>query len=143
MADIGRRKGDVTLLAALAAGNTVRDAAKISGLSERTATRRTADPAFRKRLAHLQAEAVRRVAGRLVDATGDAVKTLRELLKAEVESVRLGASQAILQLAIQFREGVDLEDRIQRIEEAVNAKQKHSPANGSAGTNGRFAQRVG
>jgi hypothetical protein len=38
MAEIGRRKGDDAQLLALAAGQTVRDAARTAGLGARTAT---------------------------------------------------------------------------------------------------------
>ena len=44
MAENGRQKGNGPLLAALAAGATVRQAAEQAGVSERTAYRRLADP---------------------------------------------------------------------------------------------------
>ena len=54
MAENGRRKGDDALLLALASGQTVRAA----GIGERTATRRVADPDFRRRVGELRAEMV-------------------------------------------------------------------------------------
>jgi len=56
MAENGRRKGDAALLLALASGETVRDAARLAGIGERTATRRLADSTFRRRAVELRAE---------------------------------------------------------------------------------------
>jgi hypothetical protein len=65
MAGNGRRKGDDALVLALASGQTVRDAACAAGVGERTATRRWADPDFRRRVARRRAELAARAAGRL------------------------------------------------------------------------------
>jgi len=95
LAEIGRRKGDDALLLALASGKSVRDAARSAGIGERAATRRMADPAFRRLVNDLRAEIVGRALGNLVDATTEAVDTLRKLLKAKANTVKLGASRAI------------------------------------------------
>ena len=47
----GRRQGGALLIAALAGGHTVAGAAREARLSERTAYRRLADPAFRQAVA--------------------------------------------------------------------------------------------
>jgi hypothetical protein len=91
MAEIGRRKGDNALLLALASGQTVRDAARLAGIGERTATRRMADPGFRRRVNELRGEMVGRALGKLADAATEAVDTLRKLLKAKADTVKLGA----------------------------------------------------
>ena len=117
MAEIGRRKGDAALLLALAAGQTVRDAARSAGIGERTATRRVADLDFRRRVAELRAEMVGRALGRMADGMTDAADTLRALLTAEGESVRLGAARSILELGNKLRESVELEQRLQALEE--------------------------
>ncbi len=111
MAEIGRRKGDAALLLALAAGQTVRDAARLSGVGERTATRRVADLDFRRRVAELRAEMIDRALGRMADGMADAAATLRRLLSAESESVRLGACRAMLELGVKLREGAELDQR--------------------------------
>jgi hypothetical protein len=46
MSGFERRKGDAALLAALAGGHTVRDAARAAGIAEGTAHRRLKDAAF-------------------------------------------------------------------------------------------------
>jgi hypothetical protein len=52
---------------ALAAGQTVRDVAAAAGVGERTATRRWADPDFRRRVAELRADMVSRATGKMGD----------------------------------------------------------------------------
>jgi HEAT repeat protein len=121
MAENGRRKGDSTLLLALAGGQTVRDAARSAGIGERTATRRAADPAFCRRVAELRSGMVARAAGQLADGMAQAVATLRELLTAESESVRLAAARSILEIGPKLRETVELEERMAAIEAQASA----------------------
>jgi hypothetical protein len=121
MAENGRRKGEDTLLLALASGQTVRDAARAAGVGERTAARRWADPAFRRRVTRLRAELVERATGQLADGMAEAVATLRRLLTAEGESVRLGAARSILELGNRLREAVELEGRLRAVEDRLVA----------------------
>ncbi|CEF49318.1 unnamed protein product [uncultured bacterium] len=116
MAEIGRKKGVSALLMALAAGKSVREAARAAGVSERTATRRLADPAFHRRVAELRAEMMGRAVGTMADGAADAAATLRKLLKAKGESVRLGACRALLELGVKLRESVDFEARLAALE---------------------------
>jgi hypothetical protein len=87
MADFGRRKRDDALAVALAAGQTLREAAVAVGIGERTATRRWADPEFRRLVAELRGAAVERATGKLAEGMTEAADVLRELLNAESESV--------------------------------------------------------
>jgi hypothetical protein len=92
MAENGRRKGDAALALALASGRTVRDAAEAAGIGERTATRRVADADFRRRIAELRGQMVSRALGKIAEGMTEAADTLRALLTAEGESVRLGTT---------------------------------------------------
>jgi hypothetical protein len=65
MAENGRRKRDDAL--ALAAGQTLRNAAAAASIGERTATCGWADPLFRQRVAQLRADMVGRALGKLAD----------------------------------------------------------------------------
>jgi hypothetical protein len=122
MAENGRRKRrDDALAVALAAGQTLRDAAVAAGIGERTATRRWTDPAFRQRVAGLRAAAVERAVGKLADATTEAADVLRKLLAAESESVRLSASRTLMELTARLRESVELEQRIAALEQHQRA----------------------
>lgn len=120
MADNGRRCDDALALE-LAAGATVRDAAKSAGVSERTAHRRWADPAFRRRVTSVRAEAVSRAVGRLAAGMGEAADALRGLVTSESEAVRLSACKAILQLGVELRASVEFDERIAALEAAAPA----------------------
>jgi hypothetical protein len=107
------------LALALASGQTVTEAAVSADLSRRTATRRVADPAFRRRVAELRAGMVARALGKMADGMTAAADTLRALLDAEGESVRLGAARSILELGNKLRESVELEQRLADLEQRL------------------------
>jgi hypothetical protein len=110
------------LALALAAGKTITEAAVAADLSRRTATRRVIDPAFRRRVAELRAEMVARALGKMADGMAAAAETLRALLDAEGESVRLGAARSILELGNKLREAVELEERLATLEQRLAAR---------------------
>jgi hypothetical protein len=124
MADFGRRKADAALLVALAAGQTVRDAAQSAGLGERTATRRVADPEFRRRVYELRAEMVGQALGKMADGMTEAADTLRKLLTAQSESIRLGAARSILELGNKLRESAEFAERLAILEQQVAEREK-------------------
>jgi hypothetical protein len=111
-----RRGADGLLLAALAAGAPVEQAAAQAGLSTRTAYRRLADPGFRSRLAAARDEVIVSALAALARATGQAVITLAELLESGDERVRLGAAKALLEQTLRLREAVLLEERLATLE---------------------------
>lgn len=115
----GRRNANERLIAAFAGGSKVEDAAREAGVSESTAYRRLRDADFKKRVADARAAMVSRVVGQLADASTTAAATLRRLLNADSENVRLGAARAILELGSKLREGEELEQRIAALEEAM------------------------
>jgi hypothetical protein len=112
-----RKKNEDALLLALACGATVEAAARQCDLTERTVYRRLREPAFKTRLQELRADMVRRSAGLLTAAAGEAVRTLLALQKdATPPAVRLGAARAVLEIGIKVRELADLETRIAALE---------------------------
>src|SRR5439155_10764078 len=117
-----QRRGDDSLLAALAAGSTVEDAAKAAGLSARTAYRRLADPRFARRLAQTRDELISNALGELVDCASEAVATLRALLRASDERVRLGAAKSTLDQLLRLRETLTLSQRLAALERAMQAR---------------------
>jgi hypothetical protein len=119
----GRRNADEALALALATGQTLRAAAGAVGIGERTATRRWADPGFRRRVAQLRGELVGLALGKLADGMADAAAKLRQLLDAQSEAVRLGACRAMLELGVKLRESVELEERLRDLEERVDEQQ--------------------
>jgi hypothetical protein len=113
MAAGGRSHADTALLAALASGQTIEAAAKIAHLSERTARRRLDDETFQRALAEARRALLAQALGVLTDAATAAAQTLRTLLDAESESVRVRAAVAILDAA---RAHLELDDLAQRVE---------------------------
>jgi len=116
-----RARSDELLLASLAAGSSVEQAAQAAGLSVRTAYRRLADPAFAGRLAQARDELITNALGELVDSASGAVATLRALLEAPDERVKLGAAKTILDQLLRIRETLTLSQRLATLERALQA----------------------
>ena len=114
-----RRNADAALVAALAGGATVRDAAAEVGIGEATAHRRLKEAGFRGRVDDARAELIAAAVARLGAASTKAVSTLEGLLAAESEAVRLGAAKAILDSALKWREHQDLTERVRVLEEQL------------------------
>jgi HEAT repeat protein len=127
MAGGDRRNADSVLVTALAAGATVEAAAKTAGVSERTAYRRLDDPAFRQGVINARAEMVSRAVARLSATSTLAADTLRKLLDARSETVRLGAARAILELGSKLRESEDLAERVRALEERLGDGKETKP----------------
>jgi len=124
MAGSGRRNADDVLALELAAGKTLRDAALAAGIAERTATRRWADPEFRRLVFRHRGEMVGRAVGELADGMTDAAKTLRELLTCESLAVRLGAARSLLEIGVKAREAIELEERVRILEDQTTEPEK-------------------
>jgi len=121
MAENGKPTGDLwagddALVAALAAGLAVPDAAKQANMSERTARRRLDDPAFRRRVSEARGELYSAAMGRLAAAATKATDTLERLLESTRDAVALGAARSVLELGQRLRESVELEQRIAALE---------------------------
>ncbi len=105
------------LILALAAGCSVKEAARRAGITARTAFRKLGDHEFRRRVTETRAQIFERTAARLAALTLSAVSTLRKLLDAEAEPVRLGAARAILDSATRLRAEIETEQRLLRLEQ--------------------------
>ena len=119
----GRQGGDARLVAELAAGAAVADAAKAAGISEATAYRRLRDDGFRRQLDDARAEIVGRAVAMLTHASVEAVETLRGLLGSEMDFARLAAARAILDIGIRMREQLDLAARVAALEQQLGEEQ--------------------
>ncbi len=118
-----RFRADGVLIAALAGGSTVEDAAATAGVGVATAYRRLKEPEFRRRIDDARAEVIAAAVARLGAASGKAVTTLEDLLTAESEAVRLGAARATLDAALKWREHQDLAERVRLLEEQLTPEQ--------------------
>jgi hypothetical protein len=124
MKNEGRNRADELLLTRLAAGATVEQAANAAGLSARTAYRRLADPAFTRRLAQARDELISGALGELVECASEAVATLRALLSASDERVRLGAAKSTLEQLLRLRETLTLSQRLAVLERTMQQRQR-------------------
>ena len=110
------KRTEPQLIVLLAAGRTVQSAAKSCGISEKTVQRRLQDPDFQKRVAKARVEITARATAALADGATTAVRTLRRLLKAKSESVRLGAVRTFLEFGLEAAQAGDLEQRVASLE---------------------------
>src|SRR5215207_4214681 len=122
MADKQQPRRDDALALALACGATVEAAARQGGVSERTIYTRLRDPEFQKRIKEARTDLVRRSAGLLSAASGEAVRTLLALMKDSAPpSARLGAAKPVLELGMKVRELAELEAEVREMEEQIKA----------------------
>ncbi len=115
----GRTRADDLLALALARGLTLAEAAAEAKVSERTAQRRLADPAFAALVIELRGRMVEGALGQLADSLAEAATTMRALLKGKSESVRLGAARSLFEMVLKIREQSELSDRIASLEQLL------------------------
>jgi hypothetical protein len=118
----GRRNADDALVAALAGGATVRAASRRANLSERTAHRRLEDADFRRRVREARTAMIRRASGRMAAGMAGAAATLRRLLDARADTVKLAAARAILELGVKLGEVAALEERLAELERQLGGR---------------------
>ncbi len=112
----GRQMADESLALALACGALVSDAAREAGVGVRTAYRRLEQPDFRRRVQELRSGLIDRALGKMADGMVEAAQTLRMLLKADRDSVRLQAARSLLELGCRLREHAELNERVLELE---------------------------
>jgi hypothetical protein len=114
------RRGDAALLAELAAGRTLTDAAATAGISMRTAIRRMQDAGFQRQLRDAQAETIGRAVARLGAASAAAVAVLASMLAPDKPDViRVRAATGILDQLVRLRSAVELEQRVADLEQRL------------------------
>lgn len=116
------RRNDGPLVIALASGKTIPEASVATGLCQRVISRRLKEPAFVRAVADARAEMIARATSMLADASAEAVRTLRDLLKSDKPMIRLGAARAILELGTKLRESEEYEKRIAALEAAIGGR---------------------
>ena len=68
-------------------------------------------------ISRLRSKLLDAAVGSLVAATADAARTMRDLLSANSENVRLGAAKAILELGLSLQEALETQGRITTLEQ--------------------------
>ena len=121
MAATGRQNAKAVAALALAGGAKQTEAASRAGIGERTIRRWLKRLDFKEQVDAAKADMVSRAIAMLADASTEAATTLRGLLQADSESVRLNAAKAIIELGIKLRESEELAGRVKAIEETIEA----------------------
>lgn len=108
-------------VAAVVATTTVREAARIAGVCERTALRYMRQQAVQAAIRTAQTDILRQGARRAVQAVGQAVASLEAILTDEATppGVRVSAARAILEHAPKLYETVDLAERVAALEAQI------------------------
>jgi hypothetical protein len=101
---------------ALAAGSTIKAAAKRAAVAERTVRGWLTRPAFRSRVSRIRDQAVSQAVAMLSRDMVAAAGVLKKLLRSEREDVRLRAARAVIELGIAARDHDDLLNRVEELE---------------------------
>jgi hypothetical protein len=124
MAARGRSSADEKLIAELAAGRTVAEAATAAGVSERTVYRRLSDEGFALRVRQARSQFLDNALGVLSATSTAAAGVLKELLTHADANVKHRAAAEILKTAVKFREVLEVEERLRAIEQKLAAADK-------------------
>lgn len=119
MAGKPRQSRDEDLALALARGLSHAAAARTVGMSARTVQRRLESKEFRQRVQTLRGRLVEQAVGLLSATNTAAARTLRQLLRDDSPMIRLSAAKAILELGTKLRESLELQQRIEAVEQAL------------------------
>jgi hypothetical protein len=92
------------------------------GVSRNTLSRWRGRDDFRRRVTELRAEMTRESCGRMATNMTDAADALSNLLKVDDNRVKLHAARQMLALATKLRETVEIEERMQALEEKLLKK---------------------
>jgi len=112
-------------VSALATGSTVSDAAVTAGVSKRTGIRWHNEPEVQAELGEVRratlTHARRKLLG-LVDAAADALGAV--MADADSPAARVSAAKTVLAQVLRFDERTELEERLQRVEQAIEARRR-------------------
>ncbi len=109
-------------LAALLESASIADAAKSCGLSQETLYRYLRDKEFLSDYRNARRQVVENSITQLQQASGEAVETLRRNLSCMNANAEIRAAQIILDNALKGVELVDILERLEQIENAIEAE---------------------
>jgi hypothetical protein len=101
---------------------TQEEACRGAGVTRETINKWMKDPAFENELENQRQLVFVEALNTLMQSVNQAVLTLRSLLDSSNEGVRLRASLHFIRLGLKVREELELEDRLQSLEEIVQAR---------------------
>ena len=111
-------------IAALLSTRTIGEAAKTCGVNDATMWRWLQLPDFAAAYRAARRQVVERAVSELQAACGEAVETLKRNLHCENPAVEIRAAQIILEQAIKGVELIDLQERVERLEETITSQDK-------------------
>ena len=111
----------IRAIEALLASPTTREAAKVCKIGETTIWRWLAEPAFSEAYRGARWRLLESTLTQLQSASGDAVATLKAVMKDEEapHSAKVSAARAILEFSLRGREELETEQRLSAIEQAL------------------------
>ena len=112
-------EGEDALLLALARGLSVAKAARACKVSESTVHRRLRDGEFKAKVEQLRRQLLDVAVRRLSDLMLAAADKLAKLLRSRNEAISLGAARTVLQYGLDSHGVLDLQGRIDRLEQAA------------------------
>jgi hypothetical protein len=111
-------------IAALLSTRTIGEAAKVCGVNDATLWRWLQLPDFQAAYRAARRQVVERAITELQAATGEAVETLKRNLHCENPAVEIRAAQIIIEQAIKGVELIDLQERVERLENLLAEQEK-------------------
>jgi hypothetical protein len=122
MAENGITPKQKRCIAALLSERTIETAAQRAKIGERTIYRWLSDPAFKQALLNEEAEAIDLATRQLIRLQTPAVEVIQEVLldKEMPAAVRLRAAQTAFNYLLKLRELRNLEERLVKLEIAIN-----------------------
>jgi soluble lytic murein transglycosylase-like protein len=114
--------GVVTLILALASGDSVKDAARLANVSERTVYRRLRNESFAQRVKQARTSMLQQAVGRLAKAVPKASDVLDKLLDSRSERIRLQAAKAVMDCSVKLGDAVAYEQRLASLEATLNMR---------------------
>jgi hypothetical protein len=122
-----RHRRDDMLVLALARGETLATAAQLAGVSERTCNRRLQSPEFRRKVQQARSQLVDAAAGKISNTLDVAADCLKNLLGSASDAIRLSAARALFDIGLRLKEAVELENRLQAVEDRLNGQPAPTP----------------
>jgi len=107
---------DEKLIAELAAGKSIREAAEAAGIAERTAHRRLADAGFKVRIMEARASAVASATAQLLSGMGKASSVLNLLLASSDPNIQHRAAVKLIELSVKLNTITEMERRLEQLE---------------------------
>jgi hypothetical protein len=122
-----KKAADAALIAHLAAGVSPAGAARLAGVSEKTAYRRLANPAFRRRVEEARTAFWERASAIMSKGATESATVLRKLLRSEDGRLRLQAARVLLEQGTKVRELLNVEQRLAELEKLAAEQKERRP----------------